>query len=167
METAKGDCLQGTWIQILKVSLAESVTLGNELNWGWGKDKNRHFLEPINALKWRKIANTIVSVIWWFFPISRHLIVKVIVWGGKADPRNLNLRADSVIIGIFWWLSVSGLFLLLLCTWPWPSSPGRSQAPCNYALLRWKSLGDILLKLRSWGQSFWTHIRFSHIPCST
>lgn len=52
METADGECLQLTRIQILKVSLAKSVTLGNVPYWKKEKKngeirKNKHFSESI------------------------------------------------------------------------------------------------------------------------
>ena len=44
--------------------------------------------------------------------------------------------------------------------------PGFTQAQCNYASFRWKSLGGIHLRLQSWGRSFWAHVSFLQTSCS-
>ena len=67
------------------------------------------------------------------------------------------LRTRSIIICIFQNDSWS---LVYFYFWPWPGSAGHSQAQCNYTLLKQKSLGDINLRLLSWGLGFWTLVSF-------
>ena len=113
-----------------------------KLDTSWNLLKIDTSWSPLNSMKWRKIPSTKqvlnVTVIWYFFPTSHYLVlVEVIELWGKADSWNLNLKAGSLIIGIFQWLLVFGLFLLPIFTWPWPSSPVQALANHNVIMHCW------------------------------
>lgn len=100
-----GDGPHLSCMQTLGARLADSIPSGNVPSWG-KKGKNRYFSEPVKFNEMKKIPSNKqvldVSVIGGFLPMSPHRVsVEVAILGGKADTRSLNLRAGSIIIGIF------------------------------------------------------------------